>query len=62
MQKGKLIKVCSFSKDKKVKLFWVTVFIRRAEFVVTNDLGQAEADAVQEVYGIGCKVEEFTAS
>jgi hypothetical protein len=59
LQQGKLIKVRGFPKDKKVKLFRVTVSTNRTEFVVTNDLSQASTDAVQDGCGIRWKIEEF---
>lgn len=49
---GKLVKVRGFPKDKKVKLFRVTVSTNRTEFVVTNDLSQTTTDAVQDESGI----------
>lgn len=52
LQQGKLIKIRGFPKDKKVKLFRVTVSTHRTEFVVTNDCSQALTDAVQDVCGI----------
>ena len=58
-QQGKLIKIRGFPKDKKVKLFRVTVSTNRTEFVATNDLAQADTDAVQDVCGIRWKIEEF---
>lgn len=54
-QQGKLIKIRGFPKDKKVKLFRVTVSINRTEFVATNDLAQSDTDAVQDVCGIRWK-------
>jgi hypothetical protein len=59
LQQGKLIKIRGFPKDKKVKLFRVTVSSNRTEFVATNDLTQADTDAVQDVCGIRWKIEEF---
>lgn len=59
LQHGKLIKVRGFPKDKKVKLFRVTVSTNRTEFVATNDLAQASTDAVQDVCGVRWKIEEF---
>lgn len=56
---GKLIKVRGFPKDKKVKLFRVTVSTHRTEFVATNDLAQASTDAVQDVCDVRWKIEEF---
>jgi Transposase DDE domain len=56
---GKLIKVRGFPRDKKVKLFRVTVSTNRTDFVVTNDLTQDSTDVTQEVCGIRWKIEEF---
>jgi hypothetical protein len=59
LTQGKLIKVRGFPRDKKVKLFRVTVSTNRTDFVVTNDLTQDSTDATQEVCGIRWKIEEF---
>ena len=59
LQQGKLIKIRGFTKDKKVKLFRVTVSSNRTEFVATNDLTQADTDAVQDVCDIRWKIKEF---
>ena len=59
LQQGKLIKIRGFPKDKKVKLFRVTVSTNRTEFVATNDLTQFDTDAVQDVCGMRWKIEEF---
>lgn len=59
LQQGKLVKIRGFPKDKKVKLFRVTVSTNRTEFVATNDLTQADTDAVQDACGIRWKIEEF---
>lgn len=59
LEQGKLVKLRGFPKDKKVKLFRVTVSTNRTEFVATNDLSQASTDAVQDVCGIRWKIEEF---
>jgi CRISPR/Cas system-associated protein Cas5 (RAMP superfamily) len=40
IEQGKLIKIKGFPRDKKVKLFRVTVSANRAEYVVTNDINQ----------------------
>ncbi len=56
---GKIIKIKSFPKDKKVKLFWVTVSSEKTEYVVTNDLNQDSTDAVQLLCDIRWKIEEF---
>jgi len=59
LQQGKLIKIRGFPKDHKVKLFRVTVSTSRTEFVATNDLSQADTDAVQDACGVRWKIEEF---
>ena len=42
-----------------MKLFRVTISTNRTEFIATNDLSQDSTEAVQEVYGIRWKIEEF---
>jgi hypothetical protein len=59
LRQGKLSKIRGLPKDKKVKLFQVTVSTRRTEFVATNDLAQASTDALQDVCNVRWKVEEF---
>lgn len=44
LQYGKRVKVRGFPKDKKVKLFRVTVSTNRTDFVATNDLSQFSTD------------------
>ena len=39
-EQGKLIKINKFPRDKKVKLFRVTVSANRTEYIATNDLSQ----------------------
>jgi hypothetical protein len=56
---GKLIKIRGFPKDKKVKLFRVTVSTHRTDFIVTNDLTQNSTDAVQQESGIRWRIEQF---
>ncbi|MCX5933334.1 MAG: transposase, partial [Pseudanabaena sp. LacPavin_0818_WC45_MAG_42_6] len=56
---GKLIKINKFPKDKKVKLFWVTVSSSRTEYVVTNDLTQDYTPEVQAICSIRWIIEEF---
>lgn len=56
---GKQIKIRGFPRDKKVRLFRVTVSSRRTDYVVTNDLTQDSTDAVQDESGIRWKIEEF---
>lgn len=59
LAQGKLIKIRGFPKDKKVKLFRVTVSSHRTEFVATNDLAQTSTDAAQQESSIRWKIEEF---
>ncbi|MGF1459571.1 MAG: transposase [Leptolyngbyaceae cyanobacterium] len=54
---GKRIKIRGFPKDKKVKLFRVTVSSCRTEFVATNDLTQNATEAAQEESGVRWKIE-----
>lgn len=46
-------------RDKKVRLFRVTVSSRRTDYVATNGLTQNSTDAVQDESGIRWKIEEF---
>ncbi len=41
---GKIIKIRSFPRDKKVKVFWVTVSTNRTEYIATNDQSQSSND------------------
>ena len=59
LQQGKQIKIKNFPKDKKVKLFRVTVSPDRTDYVVTNDLTKNSTNEVQQVNAIRWKVEEF---
>lgn len=59
LEQGKIIKIKTFPKDKKVKLFRVTVSTDKTEFVATNDLTQDSTDIVQKVCDIRWKIEEF---
>ncbi|MEM9566846.1 MAG: transposase [Cyanobacteria bacterium P01_E01_bin.34] len=56
---GQLIKIRGFPRDKKVRLFRVTVSSHRTEFVATNDLSQSSTDAAHQESGIRWKIEEF---
>jgi len=58
-EKGKIIKIKAFPKNKKVKLFRVIVSTDKTEFIVTNDLTQDSTDVVQEVCDVRWKIEEF---
>jgi hypothetical protein len=49
IEQGKLIKIKGFPRDKKVKLFRVTVSANRTEYVVTNDLNQNSITAIKRV-------------
>jgi hypothetical protein len=59
LEQGKIIKIRTFPKNKKVKLFRVIVSTDKTEFVATNDLTQNSTDIVQEVCDIRWKIEEF---
>lgn len=56
---GKLVKLRGFPKDKKVKLFRVTVSTGRTDYVATNDRSQASTDIVQQECDVRWKIEEF---
>ena len=56
---GKPIKIRKFPKDKKVRLFRVTVSTDRTEFVATNDMSQASTKETQQVCRLRWKIEEF---
>jgi hypothetical protein len=49
IEQGKLIKIKGLTRDKKVKLFRVTVSANRTEYVVTNDLNQNSLTAIKRV-------------
>lgn len=59
VQRGKLLKVRGFPKDKKVKLFRVIVSTDKTEYVVTNDLTQGSTDDTQKVCAVRWKIEQF---
>jgi hypothetical protein len=58
-EQGKLIKINKFPRDKKVKLFRVTVSANRTEYVATNDLTQSSIDEVKSQCKLRWKIEEF---
>jgi hypothetical protein len=58
-QSGKIIKIKNFPKDKKVKLFRVTVSTNRTEYIATNDLTQQSTLDVKENCAQRWKIEEF---
>ena len=58
-EQGKLIKLNKFPRDKKVKLFRVTVSNNRTEYVATNDLTQSSTDEVKVKCKIRWKIEEY---
>ena len=58
---GKIIKIKGFPRDKKVKLFWVTVSVNRTEYIATNDLNQSRNDDVELEIQTRWKIEEFHA-
>ena len=58
-QSGKIIKIKNFPKEKKVKLFRVTVSTNRTEYIATNDLTQQSTLDVKENCAQRWKIEEF---
>ena len=58
-EQGKLIKINKFHRDKKVKLFRVTVSANRTEYVATKDLTQSSIDEVKSQCKLRWKMEEF---
>jgi len=56
---GKVIKIKSFPKDHKVKLFRVVLSSQRTDYVVTNDFTQDDTQAVQEASSLRWKIEQF---
>jgi hypothetical protein len=56
---GKTIKIKSFPKEHKVKLFRVVVSDNRTDWVITNDLSQHSTDDTQKVCAIRWKIEQF---
>ena len=61
LESGKVIKIKTFSKFKKVKLFRVIVSTNKTEYLATSDLTQSDTNDVQKVYAIRWKIEEFHA-
>jgi ribosomal protein S8E len=59
LQSGKTIKIKTFPKFKKVKLFRVIASPNNPEYVASNDLNQSTTSDVQKVCAIRWKVEEF---
>ena len=59
LAQGKLVKLRGFPKDHKVKLFRVVLSSQRTDYIVTNDVAQQDAAAVQQVSGWRWKVEQF---
>ena len=59
LKSGKIIKIKTFPKFKKVKLFRVIVSTNKTEYVASNDRNQSTTSDVQKVCAIRWKVEEF---
>ena len=59
LESGKIIKIKTFPKFKKVKLFRVIVATNKTEYVATNDLTQSDTNDVQKVCAIRWKIEEL---
>lgn len=58
-QHGKVIKVKGFPGSHKVKVFRVVLSTQRTDYIVTNDTKQDEVKAVQQVYSLRWKIEQF---
>lgn len=58
-ENGKVIKIKTFPKDKKVKLFRVIISTDKTEYIATNDLTQDSTNVVQQVCNVRWKIEEF---
>lgn len=58
-EQGKIIKINKFPRDKKVKLFRVTVSSNRTEYIATNDLNQSSIEEVTSYCKLRWKIEEF---
>jgi hypothetical protein len=56
---GKTIKVKGFAKDTYLKLFRVVVSPDRTDYIVTNDLPQADTSDAQKESGHRWKIEQF---
>jgi hypothetical protein len=52
LESGKVIKIKTFPKFKKVKLFRVIVSTKKTEYVATNDLTQSDTNDVEKVCAI----------
>lgn len=58
-QQGKVVKVKGFAKTFYLKLFRVLVSTDRTDFIVTNDLTQADTEAAQQESSQRWKIEQF---
>lgn len=58
-QHGKVVKLKDFPKGHCVKRFRLVLSTQRTDFVVTNDLAQADSQATQQVCGLRWKLEQF---
>ncbi|MEM9089511.1 MAG: transposase [Cyanobacteria bacterium P01_F01_bin.53] len=56
---GKVIKLRSFPKDHKVKLFRVVASTRRTDYIVTNDMAQESTSATQEACSHRWRIEQL---
>lgn len=55
----KVIKIKSFPKDYKIKLFRVAASTHRTDWVATNDLAQNSPHAAHPLCGMRQKIEQF---
>ena len=59
LEPGKIIKIKGFPRDKKVKIFRVTVSANRTEYVARNDLKQNSIKRVKRVCKERWQIEGF---
>ncbi len=56
---GKIVHLKKMPKGHRVKLFRLVLFPERTDYVITNDMTQADVDAVKTHSGIRWKIEQF---
>jgi hypothetical protein len=49
-EKGKIVKVKNFPKNKKIKLFRLQIAEQRLVYIATNDLSQSSVGDVMDIY------------
>ena len=59
LKKGKTVTPNKFPKEKKVKLFQITISTNRIDYVITNQMNQNSSDDTRNECAIRWKIEEF---